>query len=575
MQPAARYRDPDLFPRWSGILVALAVCSIFLPFGLVVVCGAVTLCSDALSYVLQRRGWGRVPGRATLILTVLSVLTSCGFMALTIALWALHQTMPAALSIAMIFGGLTNSVLIKSSARWEFYGSVAPQVLAAATLPVVSYALGAPPGEIAVTTLIVATLGSYFFKAHQINQKTRRALEGARERAEEANHAKDDFLALISHEIRTPLNGVLGMAQLMRSDVRDPALLAQIATVEHSALDVERIVSEILDTAKMETGQFDLDPQPVCLQSCCQSVVDLYAGLAHQRGLELTLDLAEGVAQCVRVDQLRLRQCLSNLVSNGLKYTEQGAVRVRVDRPKGDLLRVVVSDTGPGISDEDCDRIFERYQRAKSAKSGSVASTGLGLPITRQIARLMGGDVAVRSVLGQGSEFELTFEAPVVTEPALQQQVVQRGALVFAKAHPRILIVDDNRTNRTIAAAFVKKMGCQSDMAVDGVDALTKLKSGNFDLLLLDMNMPRMGGEELFGIMRRSKAAWGQIPVIAFTAEHKPQTRDHYMAIGINEYVSKPLHREDLEDKIVRLLSAPAGDRLSAGDARVAVSAEV
>lgn len=411
--------------------------------------------------------------------------------------------------------------------------------------------------------------------------------------AESSSEAKTRFLAMVSHEMRTPLNGILGMAQVMRGQ-EGPAIQRSLEVLENSARLLGRSIGDLLDLSRMEADRVDLRPRPMDLRSDIEEVVTLLGPMAQGRGLWLRLQWDDTAPRAIDADATRIGQVLHNLVGNALKFTERGGVTLRVSRAEGPGPRalVEVQDTGPGIAEADLDRIFDAFERV--AGVGLVPGTGLGLAIARRLARAMGGDVTCASVLGQGSTFRFTFEAPPAsaevdagTRPtpsdpaALPRATTAPGpaadeaatACAAARA-PLWLVVDDNEINTLVACALLEQIGCRHEVAGDGEQALQALSSRRFDGVLMDCHMPVLDGwaaKRQWRALEATRAAQApsgkhpteaRLPIIGVTASAAPEDRLACLDAGMDEHLPKPFEREDLEALLRRFGARPkAGDR--------------
>ncbi|MGD2131747.1 MAG: response regulator [Maricaulaceae bacterium] len=395
------------------------------------------------------------------------------------------------------------------------------------------------------------------------------SLVESRREAERANEAKSAFLATMSHEVRTPLNGVLGMAQALGATELSASQHDMVETIEQSGKTLLAIVNDVLDLSKIEAGKMEIAPTPGDLRHSLVRIKKLYAPTAAEKGLELQLSLDPMIPEVLSFDPVRVRQCVSNLVSNAVKFTDTGAVSVRAlytQRPDANsLITIEVSDTGIGLSDEAQQKLFGEFQQADTTTTRRFGGTGLGLAITRKLARMMGGDVVVSSELGRGSVFALTFEA---AEPAEAAQASDRGASDGAAAVPqqpvnvasargrRVLVVDDNATNRKVVEVFLSQLGVEIVQAGDGQAAIDVLSAEPIDLVLLDIHMPVMDGPTTLGHIRQGDEAWRDVPVIALTADAMSGDRERYLAMGMNGYLAKPIDPRELQAVVVTHLSS-------------------
>jgi CheY-like chemotaxis protein len=294
-------------------------------------------------------------------------------------------------------------------------------------------------------------------------------------------------------------------------------------------------------------------------------VRQLFQTRAAERGLTVSLEVSETLPKRLNYDAVRVRQCVSNLLSNAIKFTEQGRITVRLGAEKQAdgawAVQITVADTGIGMDKATMDRLFAHFTQADASITRRFGGTGLGLAITRQLARLMGGDVHVVSRLGEGSTFRFTFsasEAAAVSAPAADESEAPAAAPVETTVQQamgaRVLLVDDNAVNRNVVKLFMAALGPKITEAVNGQDALDKLATQDFDIVLLDVHMPVMDGTEAIRRIRSSDAPWRDIPVIALTADAMSGDRERFIAMGMSDYLSKPIDARELASKYINLL---------------------
>lgn len=388
--------------------------------------------------------------------------------------------------------------------------------------------------------------------------------KAAEERADAnaaASAAKSQFLASMSHEIRTPLNGILGMAQALGSapDIPDHHR-EKIDTILDSGRTLTALVDDVLDLSKIEAGKMTIVPIDGDLRHVARRIVRLFEPRAQEKGITLDLEIIEPLTEALSFDPVRVRQCLSNLISNAVKFTQTGGVTLHLETVRaGDDWQVIarVTDTGIGMSEEAIGNLFSEFSQADSSTTRRFGGTGLGLAITRRLARMMEGDVTVTSGDGAGSTFEFSFKAEAAKGPVARRRSEpvssqQRHSLTGL----RILLADDNEVNRNVVRLFLEPYGVSITEAANGQEALEALSMEPFDIILLDIHMPVMDGAEALSIIRGSRADYRDIPVIALTADAMSGDRERFLSLGATGYVSKPIDQAELLSAISQLRPA-------------------
>lgn len=377
-----------------------------------------------------------------------------------------------------------------------------------------------------------------------------RELERARQQAEAGSAAKSAFLANMSHEIRTPLNGVLGMAQSLLQEDLTESQRSKVDMMVESGRTLMVVLNDILDLSKIEAGKVTIEPVDVEICEGLRRVSELFRPKAAEKGLDLSLLLDMSVPARLRFDPVRVRQCLTNLLSNAIKFTERGGVTVTARvKPSayGQIMEIAVTDTGIGMTQEQMDRLFSDFVQADESTTRRFGGTGLGLSISRKLARLMGGDLEVSSDAGKGSTFLLTFMVgEASTQDAPLASPVQTDTPPREWENVKLLLADDNPINRKVAQLLMKPFGFSVVEAVNGADALEKLKSGPFDLVLMDVHMPVMDGREAVAQIRASGEPWADVPIVALTADAMAGDREKFLAMGMDAYVAKPIEPREL-----------------------------
>lgn len=379
-----------------------------------------------------------------------------------------------------------------------------------------------------------------------------RNLRLARAGADRSRRLQAEFLTNVSHEIRTPMNGVLGTADLMLDTVDDPETREQIETIRESAYGQLELLNQILDQSKIDSGVLLLEITPFSPRRLVEQVEKTFLPAARRKGIWLRTDIPLDLPAMVQGDGLRIRQVLTNLVNNAVKFTANGGVEisVRAAFPGAGLeLSFGVFDSGIGIPAAVQGTIFEKFRQVDASTTRKYGGTGLGLSISRQLVRLMGGDLTVESEMGKGSQFR--FRVPLGAARAAPKADAPGQAVSLAGLH--VLVVEDNLVNQRVAQALLQRLGAMVELAGNGLEAVARCRESEFDVVLMDCHMPEMDGYAATREIRKLSGAICRVPIVALTAGVSGEERRKAAQSGMDSFLTKPVNREELAAALVAL----------------------
>lgn len=383
--------------------------------------------------------------------------------------------------------------------------------------------------------------------------------------ARAATKSKSDFLSNMSHEIRTPLNSVLGMNELILREAEDDTIINYACNVETSGRLLLSLINDILDFSKIESGKMEIIPVSYQITSLVNDTVNMLNRRFEEKGLELKVNADPDTPSCLFGDEVRIRQILTNLMTNAVKYTDSGTVTLSAgfEKLNDDSIMLILSvkDTGRGIKEEDREKLFSGFTRVDQVKNRNIEGTGLGLSITSCLVTMMNGSIEVESVYGEGSDFIVKLPQKVIsaepsgdfgthTEHTPDRRKYRES---FTAPEARVLVTDDNRSNLLVAEGLLKPTKIQVDCVSSGIECINRLRTNKYDVLLLDHMMPELDGVETLKRIREEGLAPG-MPVVALTANAVSGARDMYVGYGFEDYLAKPISGNSLEKLLHKLL---------------------
>jgi signal transduction histidine kinase/CheY-like chemotaxis protein len=419
----------------------------------------------------------------------------------------------------------------------------------------------------AIALTVLLSLVSLGFAAIALGQlrrldARRRALESlaaelhaARGAAESASRAKTAFLANMSHELRTPFQGLLGMLELLGKGALDPVQQRRLGVARDAGSHLLEVLDDLLDISRLEAGTLTLQSEVVALRELLEETRAVMAPSADRKQLDFEVRCSASVPAHLQLDRLRVRQVLFNLLSNAIKFTDRGGVLLEASMDDG-MLVLAVSDTGIGMDDATRARLFQRFSQGDDSTSRRYGGAGLGLEISRNLARMMGGDITVSSAPGAGSRFELRLPADVADAPPVAAPPPSPAASAGAplRRRLRLLVAEDNEVNREVLAAMIAALGHEAEFAHDGRQALDVAAGRDFDLVLMDLHMPGMDGIEAARAIRALEGVRSRVPIAALTADAFDDTRARCLDAGMDDFLPKPVS----VDALARLLAGSA-----------------
>lgn len=513
----------------------------------------------------------QAPSLVQILLALASTMAMASLFAATaVAIWNTQGRGLEGFAMLIIAGGLLTNIASGIEARPIFYVGAAPYLIALITMPIMAM-FGSTSGDPVLTSLgsalYVGVTLTVYGRVHAARAAELSAIKEAEHRVQQAEAAMADraaMAAIISHELRTPVSAILAGAQVIRSDTAPTQRQETAELIVDASTLMTRMLNDLLDHSKMEAGAMSLETRDFDLSAMISDTERFWRAQATAKALNLrTTDMDR--AHWLRGDPYRLRQVLNNLLSNAIKFTASGEIAVEVSilepTTQDREIRVTVRDQGAGIPADAMDRLFTPFAQGSSEVARTYGGTGLGLKVSRDLARLMGGDLTVVSEPGEGAAFTLSIPLPVgtpVTDTEAETHTLKLGPQL------RILAVDDHEINRRTLALVLQPLGVQLATASDGMLALELLEHEPFDVILMDVNMPGIDGNETTRRLRASAGMNALIPVIGFSAGTEAEQIAACHAAGMTDWLAKPLEPQKLYDALHRATSPEPEQRSAA-----------
>lgn len=502
----------------------------------------------------------QTPGLAVLVAIPLYIPSALAFCVLGPVLWVDGGRYGPALGFALMASSLTNLIAMSRGSRLAFTVSAVPYLCFLFLMPLLDW--GRTSGsQIGATVFAVAVIAFNIFGAWLTTEEARKAeldaqMESDRRRreAEAAVEAKSAFVAMICHELRTPISAIMAGASELERTAGCTTGRTQAELIGHAGRMMRTLLNDMLDFSKLEAGRMSVEQLPVDLRRTLVEVIRMWQPQAKTKGLRLRLEGAAHLPRWVKSDPTRLRQVLNNLLSNAIKFTERGSVTLRLAaarEPNGvTTISMAVEDTGPGMTSEQIERLFTPFDQLDTGIARKYGGSGLGLVISRELTRVMGGDLTASSAAGKGAAFVVTLSFEEVEAPAIEQAPTAVEA--------RVLVVDDHAVNRQAISLVLAPLGIVPELAASAEEGLEQLAREPFDIILMDVYMPGIDGREATRRLRSTPGPNRETPVIAITASATPKDWDACLAAGMNGYVGKPIEPSQLYAVLEAVVSGQA-----------------